>query len=234
MREVKEMEDLLTLQNVGKAYGRTVILQDVNFKVRPGRIIGIVGDNGMGKTTLMKLMAGLLLPDKGQIIHQSKDYSYILCGEHFYPWMRVKDGFAFYRDYYDDFDSEKAGQLLGQSGIDSRKRIHCLSSGQQERFGLILGLSRRCSLYLMDESFGGIDPFFKRDTKRFLLENMEEGSSLVMATHLLKDLETLFDEVLFVTDKTVRQMETEEIRSAYGKSVEQYYMEDLAHGQNMG
>lgn len=104
----------------------------------------------------------------------------------------------------------------------------------QKRYFMILGLSRRCSLYLgLMKPLKDIDPFFKRDTKRFLLENMEEGSTVVMATHLLKDMEALFDEVLFVADHTVIQIETEHIRAAYGKSVEEYYMEELAHGQDV-
>lgn len=222
-------EVLLRMDHVGKYHAGRVILRDVSLEIRRNRIIGVIGDNGMGKTTLLKMMAGLLYPDSGEVVRNCDPYTYIPSGEHFYSWMRVADGVSFYQDYYGDFDREKANRLLAQSGLEPENRIHRLSRGQQERLCLILGLSRRCCLYLMDEAFGGIDPFFKRDTKRFLLENMEEDSSIVMTTHLLKDTETLFDEVLFVTDKTVKQMETERIRAEYGKSVEQYYMEELKH-----
>lgn len=225
----EQTETLLKMRHVWKSYTMTVYLQDINIEILSNRIIGIIGDNGVGKTTLLKMMAGLLEPDRGEIIRNCEDYTYILNGAHFYPWMRVKDGVAFYQDYYDDFDRGRAVRLLEQSGIHPERKILSLSAGQQKRFCLILGLSRSCRLYLIDETFGNIDPFFKRDTKRFLLENMKEGSTIVMATHLLKDMETLFDEVLFVTGKTVIQMETEEIRATYGKSVEEYYMEELAH-----
>lgn len=220
---------LLTVQNVWKYYGKSLLLQDVCIEIQRGRMIGIVGDNGVGKTTLLKMMAGLIHPDRGLIIRECSAFSYVLSAEHFYPWMRVRDGIVFYGDHYHDFDAKKAERLLEEAGIGYNARINRLSRGQQERFCLILGLSRGCSLYLMDESFGGIDPFYKRDTKRFLLENMQEESTIVMITHLLKDMEMLFDEILFVTDKTVMQIETEQIRLKYGKSVEQYYMEELTH-----
>lgn len=232
MREPSEI--LITMREVWKSYKNAAFLKNVNIDIRRNRIVGVIGDNGSGKTTLLKMMAGLLRPDRGEVFRGCRDdFSYILSAGCFDPWMRVRDGMSFYQDYYHDFDRERAKRLLSQSGIPLEKRIDLLSEGMQKRYFMILGLSRRCSLYLIDEAFEDIDPFFKRDTKRFLLENMEEGSTVVMATHLLKDMEALFDEVLFVTGQTIIQIETESIRAVHGKSVEEYYMEDLAHGQDV-
>lgn len=220
---------LLRLQNVIKKRNGWRVLDHASVTVRENRIIGVVGDNGIGKSTLLKLMAGLLRPDGGQIIREEATPSYILSGSHFYEWMTADDCAGFYRDFYPDFDRERALMLLEQSKIDRRTRLCRLSRGNQERLCMILGLCRKSRLYLFDEPFDGIDPYFKKDMKRFLLENMADNSSVVMATHLLKDLESLFDEVIFLAEGRVWQMETEEIRTRHRKSVEQYYLEEIKH-----
>lgn len=231
-----EMEDtckkdhiLLELRDVSKARNGWPVLSHASVTVRENRIIGVVGDNGVGKSTLLKLMAGLLRPGAGRIVQREASPSYILTESHFYGWMTTDDCIRFYHDFYPDFDEKRAVHLTEQSGIGRRERISHLSRGKQERLCMILDLCRKCRLYLFDEPFDGIDPYFKKDMKRFLLENMAEGSSIVMATHLLKDLEALFDEVIFLTNDRVWQMETEEIRSRYCKSVEQYYLEEMNH-----
>ena len=220
---------LLKLQNVTKTRNGWKVLNHVTAEVRENRIIGVIGDNGIGKSTLLKLMAGLLKPDEGRIIHGEAAISYILSGSHFYDWMNADDCVRFYEDFYSDFDREHALMLLEQSRIDRRTGLCRLSRGKQERLCMILGLCRYSRLYLFDEPFDGIDPYFKKDMKRFLLENMADNSSIVMATHLLKDLESLFDEVIFLADGRVWQMETEEIRTKHHKSVEQYYLEEICH-----
>lgn len=219
---------LLKLQDVTKTRNGWKVLNQVSATVRENRIIGVIGDNGIGKSTLLKLMAGLLKPDDGQVIRQ-EPASYILSGSHFYEWMTARDCVRFYGDFYTDFDGEHALMLLEQSKIDRKIRLCRLSRGNQERLCMILGLCRKSRLYLFDEPFDGIDPYFKKDMKRFLLENMADNSTIVMATHLLKDFESLFDEVIFLADRRIWQMGTEEIRTRYHKSVEQYYLEEINH-----
>lgn len=225
----QEESCLLELLDVSKARNGFPVLAHASVTIRRNRIIGVVGDNGVGKSTLLKLMAGILKPGNGRIVREEQQPSYILSAGHFYDWTTVKDAMTFYRDFYPDFEYGRASLLLEQSGISRRDRISRLSRGKQERLCMILGLCRRSSLYLFDEPFDGTDPFFKKDMKRFLLENMAENSSIVMATHLLKDLEALFDEVIFLADRRVWQMETEEIRTRFHKSVEQYYLEEINH-----
>lgn len=220
---------LLTLQNVTKLRAGTKILDHISLTIRENRIIGVAGGNGAGKTTLLKLMAGLLIPDSGQIVRASGSFSSLLSGLHFYNWMTIEDCVKFYNDFYNDFDRARALPLLDSLNTVRNTRVCRLSRGQQERLCMILALCRSCGLYLFDEPFDGVDPFFKKDMKRFLLEHMAEGSSVVMVTHLLKDFETLFDEVIFVEQGHVWQLETEEIRSRYHKSVEQYYLEEVNH-----
>lgn len=204
--------------------GRKVISQ-ASLKIDSGKIIGVVGDNGDGKTVLLNLMAGLMKPDGGEVLPYTDEISFVLSGENFYPWMKVQDALKFYQDFYEEFDIGRAQQLLGESEIAITRKISHLSKGEQERVCLILALCRRRKLYLMDEPLSGIDPYFKKDFRKFLLANLPEDSTVVMVTHLLRELEYLFDEILFVTPYRIRQMEAEEIRSRYHRSVEEYYLE---------
>lgn len=216
---------LLTMRQANKWLDGRKIINMADLTIKKGRIIGVVGDNGYGKTVLLKMMAGLMEQDSGEIVRYTKEISFVLSGRSFYPWMRVMDALKYYRDFYDDFDINRAQQLIGESALEPDRKIRLLSTGQQERLCLILALARNSRLYLMDEPLNGIDPPFKKDFKKFLLANLPEDASVVMATHLLKELEYLFDEVLFVTRYGIRQMETEEIREKYHQSVEDYYME---------
>ena len=216
---------LLTMRQANKWMDGRKVINMADLTIQKGRIIGVVGDNGYGKTVLLKMMAGLIEQDSGEIVRYTKEISFVLSSKSFYPWMRVMDALKFYRDFYDDFDINRAQQLVGESALEPDRKIMHLSTGQRERLCLILALARNSSLYLMDEPLNGIDPPFKKDFKKFLLANLPEDASVVMATHLLKELEYLFDEVLFVTRYGIRQIQTEEIREKYHKSVEDYYME---------
>lgn len=134
------------------------MLEKVYIKIPAGRMIGIVGDNGQGKTTILRMMAGISHSSGGQIIRYTDKISYVLSATDFYSWMKVKDALLFYESYYERFDYRKAVSLLGESGISLDNRIQRLSKGQQERLCLILAISQEAELYLMDEPLSGIDP----------------------------------------------------------------------------
>lgn len=226
------MEDkiLLEMRNVKKFMNQRFVLENVDLQISAGRMIGVIGDNGRGKTTLLKLMAGLRSVSSGDIIRNTDKISYVSSGEDFYDWMKVKDALQFYDGYYERFHYGKAVGLLEESEIFPGDRIQKMSRGQRERLCLILAISQEAELYLMDEPLSGIDPYFKKDMRQFLLKNLPEGATVVMATHLLKEMEQLFDEVIFVMGDEICSMETETIREKYGKSVEQYYLERMRHG----
>ena len=229
MKQDSKETVLMELEHVGKIRGEKHVLHDVSFAVKAGRIIGVAGDNGQGKTTLLALMAGLLRTDAGVIHRYADRISYVNVKEEFYNWMKVKDALFFYRDYYDNFDIARAEQLLEENGIAQQMKISVLSRGLQERLFLILAVSQTAEIYLMDEPFSGLDPYFKKDIRRFLLQNLPENATIVMATHLLREMEQLFDEVIFVMKSGVQLLKTDEIREKYGKSVEQYYLEVMKH-----
>ncbi len=222
---------LMELKGISKKHHALPVLTDVNVRIFGGRFIGVVGDNGLGKTTLLRLMAGIWKPDRGSIVRNVPKIPFVPAREEFYSWMKVRDALDFYRTYYDNFRFEKAGQLLRDGGISPNDKIAALSRGQQERLFLILAISQDARLYLMDEPLSGMDPYFKKDVRQFLLKNLPEDATVVMATHLLRELEQLFDEVIFVTEEGVLQMEADEIRQHFGKSIEQYYLEVIKHGK---
>lgn len=222
---------LLEMHNVKKFVNHAFALEKVYLRIPAGHMIGVVGDNGLGKTTLLKLMAGIRHITSGRMERHTDRISFVPQASSFYKWMTVRDALEFYRGYYNSFHYAKAVGLLEQSGIAPENRIGRLSKGQQERLCLILAISQDAELYLMDEPLSGIDPYFKKDIRQFLLGNLPENATVVMATHLLKEMEQLFDEVIFVMEDGVSCMETEKIRERYGMSVEQYYLEVMKHGK---
>jgi ABC-2 type transport system ATP-binding protein len=224
------MDELLQMRGVRKGYGGAYIFQNLDLTVSKGRIVGLIGDNGTGKTTLLRLMAGLIPPDDGEVIRQESilgksGISYLADSSWFYGWMKVRDAVSFYSNFYQDFDVNKARLLLQESSIEPGKKIRHLSAGEAQRLCMILAVSRKAGLYLMDEPASGMDPAFKKELKHFLLSCLPEGAAVIMATHLLKDLETLFDDVILLKGGEALCLRTEEIREKCHKSVEEYYLE---------
>lgn len=233
MQQDRAEELLLELRGVTKLLDGRRVLQPSDVKIKSGRLIGVAGDNGTGKTVLLKIMAGLMEQDGGAVVRKTGQICYMLTAENFYPWMRVRDAVRFYQDFFGDFDAFQARRLLAESELEENRRIDRLSRGEEERVCLLLALARRCRLYLMDEPLNGLDPHFKRDIRKLLLENIPEDASVVMATHLLRELEPLFDEMIFVTGDGAVQLETEWIREKFGKSVEEYYLEVVRCGKKV-
>ena len=221
---------LMTLSSVCFSYAKEEVLHDISLEIRPGRIIGVIGDNGLGKSTLLALMAGLCTPDSGQVRRHTASVSYALPPGRLPASMRARDLLFYYRAFFSDFDESQARQLLLSYSLPEGRALSRFSKGQASLLCLILALSRRSKLYLMDEPLAGIDPYFKKDIRRFLLEHMPEGSTLVMSTHLLRELEFLLDEFILITHGQAVLHDAEAIRQTYGLSVEQYYLKEAPHG----
>ncbi|WP_223068855.1 ABC transporter ATP-binding protein [Paenibacillus caui] len=231
------MDSVLRLEHIGKKYGSKVALRDVSFEIEPGRIVGLLGTNGSGKSTLMKIAAGLVQPTEGEasvcgtpVGTNSKGLvSFMPDRPLTEPWMRVRDAVAFYRDFYADFDSAKANDMLQFLKLDLGERISTLSKGMNERLQLTLALSRAARLYLLDEPIGGVDPVARGKILDAILEFYDENSSLIVSTHLVKDIERIFDEVIFIRDgQIVMREEVEGLRMTAGKSVDEMFKEVYA------
>ena len=227
------MSDFLQIQNLSKAFGKNQILNNLSFTISKGKIIGLLGENGIGKTTLLRIIAGLQMPDTGSILIDGSEISYkekekisfLIEPFNLYNWMRIKDALSYYKDFFINFDISIAKKLCEQFNLNINSKIETLSKGNKERVCLMLNLSRRTSLYILDEPLGGLDPKIKKDIIQTLLSNIPEDSTVIIATHLLRDLQSIFDEVLVLKKDGIILFSADEIREKYNKSVEEYYLE---------
>ena len=222
-----------------KTYGRKTALDKVDLKIESGRIIGLLGPNGSGKTTLIKLACGLLSPTSGEIaidghapgVHTKSVVSYLPDRMYFADWMRTRDLLRFFADFYEDFDQEKAEGMLADLGVSVSDRLKTMSKGTKEKVQLVLAMSRRAKLYLLDEPIGGVDPAAREFILRTILTNYSPEAALVISTHLIADIEKVLDEVIFLQNgRVVRQDPVDSIRENEGKSVDQLFREIFGMG----
>ena len=225
---------VLEIKNVHKKYLSHSVLEGVGFSIPRGKIVGLLGPNGCGKTTILKLISGLLQLDEGEIRingicpgQQTKSMiSYLPERSYLNDWMKISDILNLFSDFYTDFDRERAEQMLTDLKISKEEKLKTMSKGTKEKVQLILVMSRRASLYLLDEPIGGVDPATREYILHTILKNFDENSSILITTHLIQDVETIFDQVLFLNQgKIVIDGEVDEIREKYGKSVDGLFRE---------
>lgn len=225
---------VLEIKNVHKKYLSHPVLEGVGFSIPRGKIVGLLGPNGCGKTTILKLISGLLQLDEGEIRingicpgQQTKSMiSYLPERSYLNDWMKISDILNLFSDFYTDFDRERAEQMLTDLKISKEEKLKTMSKGTKEKVQLILVMSRRASLYLLDEPIGGVDPATREYILHTILKNFDENSSILITTHLIQDVETIFDQVLFLNQgKIVIDGEVDEIREKYGKSIDGLFRE---------
>lgn len=216
--------------------GKKQVLNGLELKLQTGRVIGLLGPNGAGKTTLMKTLMNIYRPDAGKILicgeeagFETKKYiSYLPDLNPLFPWMLVRDAIHYYRDMFSDFDLSRAQELCAFLGIDEKEKVKNLSKGLKERVLIMLTFSRQARLYLLDEPLGGIDPLTCNKIIKTIFTGLNGESTIVISTHLVKDVETLLDEVLFLNQgQLVFSDSSENIREVRGKSIEDCYLEVL-------
>lgn len=228
---------ILQFSSVSKRYGSKTALQDVSLQVGAGKIIGLLGSNGSGKTTLMKIAAGLLQPSSGTVrvcgepvgVKSKAVTSFMPDKPLTEPWMRVRDAIAFYRDFYPDFDLAKARDMLAFMQLNERDKVTSLSKGMNERLQLTLALSRNARLYLLDEPIGGVDPVAREKILDAIIQFYSEDSCLIVSTHLIRDIERIFDEVLLIKNgRLILHEQVDAIRTNHDKSVDDLFKEVYA------
>ncbi len=228
------MTELLKIENLWKRYNLKTVLQDLSATISEGKIIGLVGDNGSGKTTLLKMIAGLRYPSKGTItiegqkvgIETKKTVSFMPDSPVFDEWMTIKDALVFYRDFYSDFDFHQAMDLIAEFKMPLEEHIVALSKGGVEKLQLILTFSRKAKLYILDEPLGGIDLVSRKHVLDLILKFYREDCTILISTHLIEEIENIFDEVIFLKDGTIILHENvEEIRFHHGKAVHELFRE---------
>ncbi len=228
------MSPVLKTQGLTKQYGSMVALNNINIALEPGRIVGLLGPNGSGKTTFIKMASGLLAPTGGQIIiggmepgpETKKFVSYLPDRTYFDGWMKVRDCVKMFADFYADFDQAKALDMLQSLSIDANKRFKTLSKGTQEKVQLAMVMSRKAHLYLLDEPIGGVDPAARDFILETIIRNYNEQGTVVISTHLIYDIERILDDVIFLMNGYVeRYTSVDQIREQSGKSVDEVFRE---------
>ena len=225
---------ILTCRDLSKRFGKVQALDSVNLDVEPGRVVGLLGPNGSGKTTLIKLANGLLTPTGGEILIAGEEpgvdtkaiVSYLSDKEYLPEWMSAKQLMDFFQDFYEDFDRDRAQEMLQRLGIEESQRIKQMSKGTREKVQLIMVMSRRAKLYLLDEPIGGVDPA----TRDYILDTIictyHPEAAVIISTHLISDVEQVLDDVIFINQgRVVLQSSVDEIREEKGMSVDQYFRE---------
>ena len=224
--------ELLQCIDLNKSFGEKKILKNVNLTIPRGRIIGLLGKNGMGKTTLIKIICDLLTASSGQIlingapvgVESKKIISYLPERTYLDKSMTVEKTVKYFAEFYDNFDSEKAYRLLEDLGLDKKQKLAKMSKGMQEKVQLVLVMSRRADLYILDEPLGGVDPATRDYILDTILTNFNEGASVIISTHLISDLERILDSVIFINDGEVVLMEdADEIREREDASIDEIF-----------
>lgn len=229
--------EIIKTTDLSKRYGGIKALDGVNFSVETGRITGLLGPNGSGKTTFMKIAAGLLQPTDGQCLIEGKApcretksiISYLPDRNYLPDWMNTDKLLDYFEDFYVDFDREKASGMIQALAIDRSQRFKHLSKGTKEKVQLIMVMSRKAKLYLLDEPFSGVDPATRDYILNTILVNYNPDAAVLISTHLISDIENILDGVLFIDKgKLLLSSTVDRIREEKGKSVDEYFREVFA------
>ncbi len=228
------MSAILECKNLSKAYGNKTALSHINLTLESGRIIGLLGPNGSGKTTLIKLLNGLLTPSEGELyvnqtpigIETKKIISYLPDQTYLNGSMRIREIIRFFKDFYEDFDETKAYDMLKKLNIEPTAKLKTMSKGTKEKVQLILIMSRRAKLYVLDEPIAGVDPAARDYILNTILNNYAEDATIIISTHLISDIENILDEVIFIKDGQISLTSSvDKIREENGKSVDALFRE---------
>ncbi len=231
------MNDIIRIENLKKSYGKKVVLDDISLSLGENQIIGLLGPNGCGKTTLIKTMTGLIKDYSGNIfidgekpgVHTKSVIAYLPEKSYLPDYMRPIDAIKYFADFYADFDTEKAEKMIHDFDLDMKQKIKTMSKGQQEKISLILVMSRRAKLYILDEPLGGVDPAARDAILSLIMNNYAENSTVLMSTHLIHDIEPVLDRALMISrGKLVLNAEVEKIKQD-GRTVEDIFKEVFAY-----
>ncbi len=227
---------LLELKNVSKSYGPKKVLKNINLSIEEGKIVGLLGPNGSGKSTMIKLINDLLVPDSGEILIKGekpgmaskKIIAYLPERTYLNQNWTVRETLSFFQDFYDNFDREKAKKLLKKLGIKETDALKTMSKGTKEKVQLILVMSRNADLYILDEPIGGVDPAARDYILDTILTNFKDGASILISTHLISDVERILDDVVFLSDGTIREHQSaDQLRQKYDASIDQIFREEF-------
>ena len=224
--------ELLEIKDLNKSFDNKKILKDINLTISNGKIVGLLGKNGAGKTTLIKLMNDLLTPTSGEIlingnkigVETKKVVSYLPERTYLNKQMKVSEIIEVFTDFYENFDEKKAKKLLKDLDLDINQQLTKMSKGMQEKVQLVLVMSRKADLYILDEPLGGVDPATRDYVLDTILSNFNEDASVIISTHLISDIERILDEVVFIDKgKIVLQSDADKLRNKEKSSIDEIF-----------
>lgn len=228
------MGTIVTVKNLQKGYGKKEVLKGLDFEIEEGQIIGLLGPNGSGKTTLFKIITGLLQDYKGEVLidgqspnsHTKALVSYLPEKTYLRKNMLVADAIGLFHDFYADFNVEKAWNMVEDLGLTPKQRIQTMSKGMQEKLQLVLVMSREARIYILDEPIGGVDPSARDYILDTILKNYNKNSSIILSTHLIHDVERIFDRVLFLKEgQIIMDDAVDNLREEKGMSMDELFRE---------
>ena len=228
------MSDIVQISGLNKSYGYKQVIKDMNLNLEGGKIIGLLGPNGSGKSTLIKILGGVLKPDSGNVTIDGKQIgidtkrivSYLPERTYLSPSMKVREAISMFADFYEDFRTERAEEMLNRLNINLNDTIKSLSKGTREKVQLVLVMSRDALVYLLDEPMGGVDPAAREYILKTILSNYNENACVIISTHLISDVEKVLDQVLFIQNGNVILNSTvDEIMDEKKESVDALFRE---------
>ena len=227
------MPIILETKNLTKNYGSTCALSNLSLSLEGGKIIGLLGSNGSGKTTLIKMIAGLLQPTSGTITinglpvgtETKKIVSYLPERTYLNSWMRISDILNYFEDFYEDFDKTTALRMLASLGVNETAKLRTLSKGTREKVQLVLVMSRKAKVYLLDEPIAGVDPVAREFILETILSNRAPDSTILISTHLIADIETVLDRFIFIRNGELLMMQDVDKVKESGKTVDGLFRE---------
>ena len=228
------MSNIVEIKNLSKNYNKKEVLKNINLNIAEGQIVGLFGPNGSGKTTLLKTIAGLLKEYSGDVkiggenvgVYTKSIVSYLPEKTYFNKNTTPQDAISIFSDFYTDFNADKAKSMLKELSLSETQRIGTMSKGMQEKLQLIMVMSREAHLYLLDEPLGGVDPASRDYILDTIIKNYNEKSSILLSTHLIHDVERIFDKAIFIKDGNIVLNEyVDVIRDEKGTSIDKLFRE---------
>ncbi|NLO90197.1 MAG: ABC transporter ATP-binding protein [Clostridia bacterium] len=225
---------MLKINSLTKKYFTRTVLDNLNLTLNEGKIYGLLGPNASGKTTLLKIIAGVTQPTSGSFsvigkkagVDTKKIVSFLPTINHLPRWMTVGNCLSYFQDFYADFDPKLAKERITAMGLEPKQKVSSLSTGMLGRLKIVMAMSRHAKLYLLDEPFNGLDPISREKVLEIILESSQEDSTIVIATHIIAEIESIIDEVIFLKEGQVILMgNVDDLRQTRQKSVEELYRE---------
>lgn len=228
---------MLTCENLEKKYMTVTAVKDISLDIQPGKIYALLGPNGSGKTTFMKMVAGLIKPSKGTIMMEGKPIgveskkcvAYMPTESYFYPYMKCNDVGEYYEDFFEDFSMDRFNALMEKMGLSHKDKVSKMSSGMMAKLKLAVTLARDARLVMLDEPLNGIDIIARENIIDSIINRAGENNAIMVSSHLVDELEKIIDYAIFVKNgEVVRKGDAEELRKTYGKSIVDMYKEIYA------